>query len=60
MHYFKTCKQVTVEEAILMAKIMNGFLATANDDSKNDYLFNRLPNDIHWIGYFLKPKIKKF
>lgn len=39
---------------------MNGFLATANDDSKNDYLFNRLPNDIHWIGYFLKPKIKKF
>jgi gliding motility-associated-like protein len=60
LHYFKTCKQVTVEEAILMAKIMNGFLATANDDSKNDYLFNRLPNDIHWIGYFQNPKSKSF
>jgi gliding motility-associated-like protein len=59
-HYFRTCNQVTVYEAIIMAKMMNGFLATGNDEDKNNYLFNRLPNDIHWIGYFQNPKAKTF
>lgn len=51
-YYFKTCNQVTIHEAITMAKIMGGNLATANDDAKNRFLFFLLPNDIHWIGYY--------
>lgn len=60
LHYFKTCKQVTVEEAIIMAKMMNGHLATANEEQKNSFLFNLLPNDIHWIGFIQNPKAKNF
>jgi gliding motility-associated-like protein len=60
LHYFKTCKQVTVEDAIIMAKMMNGHLATANDEQKNGFLFNLLPNDIHWIGFVQNPKAKNF
>ncbi len=52
LYYFRTCKQVEIDEAIIMAKIMNGFLATGNTEDKNDFLFRLLPNDIHWIGYY--------
>jgi gliding motility-associated-like protein len=60
LHYFKTCRQVTVEDAISMAKMMNGHLATANEEQKNSFLFNLLPNDIHWIGFIQNPKAKNF
>jgi gliding motility-associated-like protein len=60
LHYFKTCRQVTVEDAIIMAKMMNGHLATASDEQKNSFLFNLLPNDIHWIGFIQNPKVKNF
>lgn len=52
LYYFRTCQQVEIEDAIIMAKMMNGFLATANSDDKNGFLFRLLPNDIHWIGYY--------
>jgi hypothetical protein len=43
-----------------MAKMMNGHLATANEEQKNSILFNLLPNDIHWIGFIQNPKAKNF
>lgn len=60
LHYFKTCNQVTLVDAMLMAKIMNGNLATANETNINNYLFSLLPNDIHWIGLYQNTKSKNY
>jgi gliding motility-associated-like protein len=60
LYYFRTCNQVEIDDAIIMAKIMNGFLATGNTEDKNDFLFRLLPNDIHWIGYYQDTTSKNY
>jgi gliding motility-associated-like protein len=59
-YYFRTCNQVSAADAVIMAKMMRGNLATANDDTKNNFLFNLLPNDLHWLGYVQNPKSRDF
>ncbi|MCP9770964.1 hypothetical protein EGI22_23920 [Lacihabitans sp. LS3-19] len=60
LYYFGSCAQITFDAAFAFARIMQGYIATANDAAKNSFIGSRKPGYIKWLGYYQDPNSATF